>query len=153
MIVHFIHSNPWLESRLGSLSCIFLDLFFRCCHPRWPASTVIDSNLFFWIYHLVFTCIETHIFITNFLLSHKIISILKFSVVYYSYSSSSLLIFNNIRHATNIIFILSLREYPVFHASYLDTLGSNMWHSQQGKVFYLPSVRSIGCLHMYRFQW
>ena len=57
---------------------IFPVLFFNFCHPRWPGLTIVDCHIFVCIYHLGVTCIETHIFVPNFSISHIFISILIF---------------------------------------------------------------------------
>ena len=62
---------------LGSLLHIFSGLLLHFFHPHLPISTIVDWHLFVWIQHSVVTCIETHIFVSNFSIYHIYISILK----------------------------------------------------------------------------
>ena len=53
--------------------------------------------------------------VPNLSIYHIFLSIYSVSVVSYSEGISSLFPFNTLRHLTNIIFILSLSKYQVFH--------------------------------------
>ena len=75
MLVYFILSAPWLYSifPVYALLCYFSILV------ELNSQKFINISLF----ELVFTCIETHILVTNLSISRIFISVVNFSVLYY----------------------------------------------------------------------
>ena len=148
-IYYFVETHP------GEACCAYLLIY---------SSTVailvdlhkqqfINTSLFEFTIKLSRALKHIYIFlVSQYLIYFFLFLSFKFSIFCYSQGSSFLFIFRNIRRVTNIIFTISLRKYPVFRASYLATRGSNVWHYQEGKVFYLPYFRSRVCLNWYRFQ-
>ena len=102
-------------------------LYIICCsivailvhlHSQW----LINISLF----ELVVTYIEAHIFFSSLTISHIVIYIIKKVCCYLLLCHFFTLNIQAIRHVSTIIFIPSLRKYPVFHASCLATHRSNM---------------------------
>ena len=134
----FINMFVSVITMFASLSWCYSYDMLLCCNPYWencyayfgrhPHGPAFKNWITVSLFELIVTCIEIYVFFTSFSISHVFIYIVIFSVVSYSYGSSSLKIFNTLRHVSNIIFILSLIKYPVFHYSSSDTCGSNVWH-------------------------
>ena len=77
------------------------------------------------LFELVATFIETHIFVTSFLISHIFIFVIKFFLLFLTTIREA---FNlNILHPTICIHHnISMRKYSGFRVSYLATHGSNV---------------------------
>ena len=151
MLVYFILFTPSCYSILGIVPCIFPVYYFlfRCRHPRWPFS---QKRINIPLFELVVTCIETHILVTNFSISHKFPSVI---ICFFCFLLLGHIFPLNIQqskiciqHNLYTIFDkMSIVSCCVFSHTRIQCMTLTT-----REFFYLPSVNSRGCIYWYRFQ-
>ena len=77
-VLHNIYSLFLLHLGNHVMNIYWILFLCYCHHTHLPPFKKVDEQLFVWTYHLVATCIETHILFPNFLISHIFIYPLKF---------------------------------------------------------------------------